>query len=108
MASPVSTAWIRSWPASSSTSGMVSRSEEHTSELQSQFHLVCRLLLEKKNKVERDPILQSNNHVVPPVIIVIPHGTSQGFNWIVETLARGNFAEHSPSDITIYVSATST
>src|SRR5438309_9136742 len=27
-----------------------SRSEEHTSELQSQFHLVCRLLLEKKNR----------------------------------------------------------
>src|SRR5689334_24714091 len=26
----------------------VTRSEEHTSELQSQFHLVCRLLLEKK------------------------------------------------------------
>src|SRR5580693_9613282 len=30
-----------------------SRSEEHTSELQSQFHLVCRLLLEKKKKKER-------------------------------------------------------
>src|SRR5438309_3521926 len=28
---------------------LVGRSEEHTSELQSQFHLVCRLLLEKKN-----------------------------------------------------------
>src|SRR5689334_24097714 len=27
---------------------LVVRSEEHTSELQSQFHLVCRLLLEKK------------------------------------------------------------
>src|SRR5689334_24129740 len=27
------------------------RSEEHTSELQSQFHLVCRLLLEKKNHI---------------------------------------------------------
>src|SRR5689334_24854918 len=27
----------------------IQRSEEHTSELQSQFHLVCRLLLEKKN-----------------------------------------------------------
>src|SRR5690554_7333295 len=27
----------------------VSRSEEHTSELQSRPHLVCRLLLEKKN-----------------------------------------------------------
>src|SRR5689334_24113501 len=32
------------------------RSEEHTSELQSQFHLVCRLLLEKK-KNHRDAIL---------------------------------------------------
>src|SRR5689334_24628325 len=29
-----------------------SRSEEHTSELQSQFHLVCRLLLEKKKTHE--------------------------------------------------------
>src|SRR5438309_7693036 len=28
----------------------IKRSEEHTSELQSQFHLVCRLLLEKKKK----------------------------------------------------------
>src|SRR5438309_4250247 len=28
----------------------INRSEEHTSELQSQFHLVCRLLLEKKKK----------------------------------------------------------
>src|SRR3989338_5495731 len=27
----------------------ITRSEEHTSELQSQFHLVCRLLLEKKH-----------------------------------------------------------
>src|SRR2546429_5190819 len=30
-------------------SGTVLRSEEHTSELQSRLHLVCRLLLEKKN-----------------------------------------------------------
>src|SRR5689334_24157461 len=29
---------------------VLQRSEEHTSELQSQFHLVCRLLLEKKKK----------------------------------------------------------
>ena len=28
----------------------LTRSEEHTSELQSPDHLVCRLLLEKKNK----------------------------------------------------------
>src|SRR3712207_7869725 len=32
----------------SSTSGRSSRSEEHTSELQSRQYLVCRLLLEKK------------------------------------------------------------
>src|SRR2546429_5846300 len=29
---------------------LVERSEEHTSELQSRLHLVCRLLLEKKKK----------------------------------------------------------
>src|SRR5690625_6406903 len=29
------------------------RSEEHTSELQSRGHLVCRLLLEKKNRIRR-------------------------------------------------------
>src|SRR2546429_2854668 len=31
------------------------RSEEHTSELQSRLHLVCRLLLEKKNPPRRPP-----------------------------------------------------
>src|SRR2546422_7842815 len=30
--------------------GVAGRSEEHTSELQSRLHLVCRLLLEKKKK----------------------------------------------------------
>src|SRR5689334_24413742 len=33
------------------------RSEEHTSELQSQFHLVCRLLLEKKKITDLDAAL---------------------------------------------------
>src|SRR6202051_5289010 len=37
------TAWTHSGPSQSGT-----RSEEHTSELQSHEHLVCRLLLEKK------------------------------------------------------------
>src|SRR2546422_5932171 len=30
------------------------RSEEHTSELQSRLHLVCRLLLEKKKRIKLD------------------------------------------------------
>src|SRR5690348_17589307 len=38
-------------PASSQTSHFELRSEEHTSELQSPVHLVCRLLLEKKKKI---------------------------------------------------------
>src|SRR2546429_535683 len=34
------------------TSSLENRSEEHTSELQSRLHLVCRLLLAKKKAVE--------------------------------------------------------
>src|SRR2546422_7332031 len=33
--------------------GSMHRSEEHTSELQSRLHLVCRLLLEKKKKINQ-------------------------------------------------------
>src|SRR2546430_3147380 len=38
------------------------RSEEHTSELQSQSNLVCRLLLEKKKKIQKiDPMTEKSN-----------------------------------------------
>src|SRR3712207_7196447 len=37
-----------------------SRSEEHTSELQSRQYLVCRLLLEKKKTIHHHPHLSSN------------------------------------------------
>src|SRR5258708_9322041 len=64
------TTLFRSWPARSigalspcaatfsglNEAGMSGRSEEHTSELQSPDHLVCRLLLEKKkNKMSLYP-----------------------------------------------------
>src|SRR2546430_3697041 len=39
------------------------RSEEHTSELQSQSNLVCRLLLEKKKKEEKHHQLIASVHV---------------------------------------------
>src|SRR5947208_680625 len=39
---------------------MIKRSEEHTSELQSPDHLVCRLLLEKKKKTKKSKKIQSN------------------------------------------------
>src|SRR6516164_7636454 len=38
------------------------RSEEHTSELQSQFHLVCRLLLEKKKRANKTSELHSQKN----------------------------------------------
>src|SRR5258708_28252104 len=37
----------------------IGRSEEHTSELQSPDHLVCRLLLEKKKKTEHNKELKT-------------------------------------------------
>src|SRR2546422_6077822 len=37
------------------------RSEEHTSELQSRLHLVCRLLLEKKKKRKLTAIITYHN-----------------------------------------------
>src|SRR5687768_18257724 len=36
------------------------RSEEHTSELQSRLHLVCRLLLEKKKKKTKNKTINDN------------------------------------------------
>src|SRR5690625_6253241 len=38
------------------------RSEEHTSELQSRGHLVCRLLLEKRKSVLSDNTLRDDHH----------------------------------------------
>src|SRR5687768_18281080 len=37
------------------------RSEEHTSELQSRLHLVCRLLLEKKKKKKKQARTRTHN-----------------------------------------------
>src|SRR2546422_11655102 len=39
-----------------------SRSEEHTSELQSRLHLVCRLLLEKKKNKTNNKLVLTKNH----------------------------------------------
>src|SRR2546429_2133050 len=45
----------RSKPAFRRSSMRGTRSEEHTSELQSRLHLVCRLLLEKKKNIKYSP-----------------------------------------------------
>src|SRR5690348_18127377 len=55
---------------STSLARMKSRSEEHTSELQSPVHLVCRLLLEKKktnqNRTNSDSTLQQRQVTLHP------------------------------------------
>src|SRR2546422_3075596 len=46
----------------------LTRSEEHTSELQSRLHLVCRLLLEKKNKKQQkrhEHVQKTRQHPAP-------------------------------------------
>src|SRR2546422_6353438 len=43
------------------------RSEEHTSELQSRLHLVCRLLLEKKKKIGHQQFQQPRARLTIPV-----------------------------------------
>src|SRR5437660_4934223 len=54
-------------PESRSVRRQRSRSEEHTSELQSRGHLVCRLLLEKKKKKQysKKPTCSESNHAPP-------------------------------------------
>src|SRR3989449_2148058 len=45
--------------------GTTVRSEEHTSELQSRLHLVCRLLLEKKKRKNTQEINNHNKKIRP-------------------------------------------
>src|SRR5256885_10717324 len=47
------------------------RSEEHTSELQSPCNLVCRLLLEKKKKVIRPPVI-ADARAIPAIRYALP------------------------------------
>src|SRR5437899_8081396 len=49
--------------ASGSSPGGGRRSEEHTSELQSLRHLVCRLLLEKKKYIHQDSIVNAEQGI---------------------------------------------
>src|SRR5687768_17708466 len=48
---------VRRSPSAQHEGGAMRRSEEHTSELQSRLHLVCRLLLEKKKTMKHVTIV---------------------------------------------------
>src|SRR5437868_15444511 len=59
---PVPAVSVRFCAPSSVLENVMLRSEEHTSELQSRFDLVCRLLLEKKKKKKKRIILEIKTH----------------------------------------------
>src|SRR2546430_5710459 len=57
--------------------GEHARSEEHTSELQSQSNLVCRLLLEKKKKAPatlEPTVIPGNRTLIASVLSPLPSG----------------------------------
>src|SRR2546430_4392994 len=74
-------------PTAATLGRSAARSEEHTSELQSQSNLVCRLLLEKK-KATTTPI---------PIIHGQPPLTLSGFFWLAPALSALGPHAHSPT-----------
>src|SRR5207253_7926169 len=59
----------RKWRRSIFRRLLQTRSEEHTSELQSRGHLVCRLLLEKKKKIYTRSSQHNNYHQHATILI---------------------------------------
>src|SRR2546429_6328349 len=67
----------------SNRAGRRQRSEEHTSELQPRLHLVCRLLLEKRNRQAPPPACDPTTTAPCPCRPSPPRATSdsQPFHW---------------------------
>src|SRR2546421_4506488 len=74
-----------------------SRSEEHTSELQSRSDLVCRLLLEKKKKKISSILCQA--------VSTIPNGHNENHHLTCLHLASRMNTQKYSSDATIHVSS---
>src|SRR5438876_7804406 len=56
--------WLPPIVAAPTFTGVFNRSEEHTSELQSPVHLVCRLLLEKKKKYNTSAVTSKTQPLI--------------------------------------------
>src|SRR2546427_3364003 len=70
------------------------RSEEHTSELQSQSNLVCRLLLEKKNRrgiVIQSVALTDTTPAAPRFVITVPKKLSSTLDF-QDAILQNNLA----------------
>src|SRR5258708_8985931 len=80
------------------------RSEEHTSELQSPDHLVCRLLLEKK---KRDTTITQTKAIYTTTLMPAPGALGQATlpksdntDWRVQSVASCSTAPHRITHIT--------
>src|SRR3989442_11026349 len=74
------------WPTSRRAGPRSTRSEEHTSELQSRPHLVCRLLLEKKTTITVATAADLQNALVvahPGDTVELAAGTAFGGNFTI-------------------------
>src|SRR2546430_3949196 len=60
------------WDSRRCSRWLTTRSEEHTSELQSQSNLVCRLLLEKKKKPHTPIRATHSTNLSPPYVLRYP------------------------------------
>src|SRR2546430_11970449 len=79
--------WFRSVELNSAHAGPErQRSEEHTSELQSQSNLVCRLLLEKKKK-ETNTMPTTHDTPLPPKTGTRDHVTTSTSNIPFDTVS---------------------
>src|SRR5258705_5635336 len=81
----------------------VARSEEHTSELQSLRHLVCRLLLEKKKKTNGSPAA-SNRTVLLLVfkIVILSITLALLLTISAETMAKRSVLCRPARDMALY------
>src|SRR2546430_5592809 len=85
----------RCWPRPGRTG--TTRSEEHTSELQSQSNLVCRLLLEKKKTVLHIVTLRTEHQVLGldllrstpfPHSVVLEHALLDGYDRLCSVMRQ--------------------
>src|SRR5439155_8217458 len=86
--------WAR-WRARRAGRRRACRSEEHTSELQSRGHLVCRLLLEKKKNCNFVKLLGNGTHESSGFSAVCPSWNCVGSSWI--SLCAPLMAYHEPA-----------
>src|SRR5258705_912207 len=87
----------RNWWVTQSQIVVCDRSEEHTSELQSLRHLVCRLLLEKKKKKSTNvdaSVYSMSASLTEPGCVGTPRALS-----LPDTMRTVYFAYYAPVDV---------